>query len=55
MAKIIYLFQLNDKLHLIIDNIVSFETAFYKNKKSVKANFIDKWGGVIAPELLWTD
>ena len=45
----------NPKLHLIIDNIASFETAFYKNKKSVKANFIDKWGGAIAPELLWTD
>ena len=45
----------NPKIHLIVENIISFETAFYKNKKSVKGDFEDKWGGVIAPELLWTD
>ena len=45
----------NPKIHLIIDNIVRFETAFFKNKKSVKGSFKNKWGGVIAPELLWTD
>ncbi len=45
----------NPKIHLMIENICSFETAFLKNKKSVKGEFEDKWGGVIAPELLWTD
>ena len=45
----------NPKIHLIIDNIISFETAFFKNKKSVKGDFEDKWGGAVAPELLWTD
>ena len=39
----------------IIDNIVSFETAFFKNKESVKGSFKNKWGGAIAPKLLWTD
>ena len=39
----------------MIDNINSFETAFLKNEKSVKGEFEDNWGGVIAPELLWTD
>mgnify|MGYP001190976776 CR=1 FL=1 len=45
----------NLKTHLIIDNIISFETAFYQNKNSVKGNFKDKWGGVVAPKLIWTD
>ena len=45
----------NPVTHLIIDNIISFETAFFKNKKSVKGDFEDKWEGAIAPELLWTD
>ena len=45
----------NPKIHLMIDNIISFETVFFKNKKSVKGEFEDKWGGAIAPELLWTD
>ena len=45
----------NPKIHLIIDNIVRFETAFFKNKKSVKGSFKNKWGGAIAPDLLWTD
>ena len=39
----------------MVDNITSFETAFFKNKNSVKGEFEDKWGGAIAPELLWTD
>ena len=43
------------KIHLIIDNIISFETAFFKNEKSVKGEFEDKWGGAIAPKLIWTD
>ena len=43
------------KIHLIIDNIISFDTAFLKNKKSVKGIFKNKWGGAIAPKLLWTD
>ena len=45
----------NPRIHLEIDNIISFETAFFKNKNSVKGDFEDKWGGAIAPELLWTD
>ena len=45
----------NPKIHLIFNNIVRFETAFLKNKKSVKGSFKNKWGGAIAPELLWTD
>ena len=45
----------NPKIHLIINNIVRFETAFFKNEKSVKGSFKNKWEGVIAPELVWTD
>ena len=28
----------NPKIHLIIDNIIRFETAFFKDKKSVKGS-----------------
>ena len=45
----------NPETYLTIDNIISFETVFFKNKKSVKGEFKDKWGGAISPELLWTD
>ena len=45
----------NPESYLVIDNIIRFETAFYKNKNSVKGKFKDKWGGLIAPKLSWTD
>tara|TARA_Y100000591_G_scaffold261818_1_gene234646 strand:+ start:2526 stop:3791 length:1266 start_codon:yes stop_codon:yes gene_type:complete len=45
----------NPETYLTIDNVISFETVFFKNKKSVKGEFKDKWGGAISPELLWTD
>ncbi len=45
----------NPKVHLIINDIVSFETEFDKNEKSVRGDFRNKLGGAIAPDLLWTD
>ena len=45
----------NPKTHLIINDIASFETIFDDSHTSVKGNFKNKWSGVVAPRLLWSD
>ena len=45
----------NPKTYLIINDIASFETIFDHSNTSVKGNFKNKWGGVVAPRLVWTD
>ncbi len=45
----------NPITHLVIDNIISFETVFHENNNSLKGKFKNKGGGVISPKLRWTD
>ena len=39
--------------HVVINKIATFETTFDKN--TVKGKFKNRWGGVIAPKLHWSD